>query len=657
VYFQAVLIKALIQRKFMKLIRVYLLIFISLLLFTQTGSAQETSADNSKQSSTGTVDADEEQVFHMVSSGDNKNVFRDAVTEHIVRYKGIQDFYIIPTVETKWLGTLINSEVQWHAQLQKLEQTYRKTFHRYAELKSGQNDQAVRIENYTQNISKLEKEIAEIRRQIVQINVDQQVYINSLSKTPITTLVAIKTLYTPDLMSSKDKLDILNGAIFSSMEEPVMGHITSTYSSSVNIPLQTGHIRVTYMYPENITYFDSEANELVYLFLRVEAYPFSTGASNDGTVEDKGVEVDILANIKQIQSYLNTKEVGDKRLLDWLIKEYNNQNLNNEHLLNSIRGKLVDFEMFRNGLKQSISELHSKVKNIAAQRDSLEGSGNAELIEAEYKRAKEIYHQYYATRKVLTHEKYTLENDVMFSLFHIEGESSNNNANTKQKPMLGSNVAANIPISGRPLKDIFADILITANQKRKINLQNYHERIYRANEEQTQLIQGALEWEVKSEEFSILKLTRGNVGSRSHFVLHLAKRTSLISNPGFPAPKSGICKSTLLFKRGKNLIRNSSKPALENLAKCLRKYPRQMIKITGHTDPLKPDFGEGSKFSNVTLGLKRAEAVMNSLIALDFNPGRFIVVSMGAKEPLAIGREQKDLEKNRRVDIISTPNE
>ena len=82
-----------------------------------------------------------------------------------------------------------------------------------------------------------------------------------------------------------------------------------------------------------------------------------------------------------------------------------------------------------------------------------------------------------------------------------------------------------------------------------------------------------------------------------------------------------------------------------------------MIKITGHTDPLKPDFGEGSKFSNVTLGLKRAEAVMNSLIALDFNPGRFIVVSMGAKEPLAIGREQKDLEKNRRVDIISTPNE
>jgi outer membrane protein OmpA-like peptidoglycan-associated protein/esterase/lipase len=641
----------------MKFIKVSLAIFISLLLFSQTGSAQESSAENTKQSSTGTEDVTGDFVFHKVSAGDNKKVFRDAVTGHIVSNKGIQNFYAVPAVETKWLGTIINSEIEWHKQLQKLEQTYRKTFQRRAELKSGQSDRAVRIGNYSLNISKLEKEIAEIRRQIVQINVDQQVYINSLRKTPITTLVAIKTLYTPDLMSSKDKLDVLNSAIFNSMEEPVLGHISSTYGNNITIPFQSGHIRVTYMYPENITYFDSEANEHVYLFLRVEAYPFSTGASNDGTVEDRGVGVEILSNIKQIQSYLNTKEVGDKRLMDWLIKEYSNQKLNNDHLLNLITGKLGDFKMFRNGLKQSISELRSKVKIIVAQRDSLVGSGDAEIIEAEYKQAKNLYHQFYATRNVLTQEKYTLENDVMFSFFHMEGESTKKNANTEQKQMLDSNVASNIPISGRPLKDIFTDILITANQKRKLNLQNYRERIYRANEEQTQLIQGALEWEVKSEEFSILKLTRGNVGSRSHFVLHLAKRSSLISKPGFPAPKSGVCKSTLLFKRGKNAMRNSSKPALDKLAKCLRKYPKQMIQITGHTDPLKPDYGEGSKFSNVTLGLKRAEAVMDSLIALDFNPGRFIVVSRGAKDPVAIGREKKDLEKNRRVEIISTPKE
>ena len=187
-------------------------------------------------------------------------------------------------------------------------------------------------------------------------------------------------------------------------------------------------------------------------------------------------------------------------------------------------------------------------------------------------------------------------------------------------------------------------------------MQNYRERIYRPNEEQTQLIQGELEWEIQDEEFSILKLTRGNVGSRSHFVVHLAKRTNLKSIPGFPSEKSGICKASLLFKRGKDVMRDSQKPILKRLVKCLRKYPQQMIQITGHTDPLKPNYGEGSKYSNVMLGLKRAEKMVTALSKLNFNPGRFIVVSRGAQMPVAIGKSNKELQKNRRVEIISKPN-
>ena len=633
--------------------RVFITVTISLLLLTLTGYAQESSSADKSQ----TKDAPSkiERNFHKVPVGKDKKIFHEAVTGHIVYNKGIQDFYAVPAVETQWLDTILNSEIKWHEELQKLEQDFRKAFQRRADLKSGQNDRALRIENYTRNISNLENKISEIRRQIVQINVDQQVFINSLRHTAITTLVAIKTLYTTDLLSIKDNLDVLNSSIFRSMEEPVLGHITATYSKSMNVPFQSGHIRVTYMYPENITHFDSEANERVYLFLRVEAYPFSTGVSNEGIVDSRGVSVQILSNNDQIQSYLKTNNVGDKRLQDWLVKEYNYQKLSNNHLLDAIKGKLTDFNMFRDGLKQSIGELHSKAQKLETKRDSLIGSGDEGLIEAEYKRTKALYHQYYTNRQVLTHEKYTLENDVMFSLFHIEGDSNKNNGNQDQKQMVDSNVAANIPISGRPLKDIFADILITANQKRKLNLQNYRERIYRANEEQTQLIQGELEWDIESEEFSILKLTRGNVGSRSHFVLHLAKRANLRSKPGFPAPKSGVCKFAIFFDRGKSTLRQSAKKALNQHIKCLRQFPKQMIQITGHTDPLKPNYGEGSKFSNVTLGLKRAETLMNSLIALDFNPGRFIVVSRGAKNPVAIGKEKKDLEKNRRVEVLSKP--
>ena len=48
---------------------------------------------------------------------------------------------------------------------------------------------------------------------------------------------------------------------------------------------------------------------------------------------------------------------------------------------------------------------------------------------------------------------------------------------------------------------------------------------------------------------------------------------------------------------------------------------------------------------------------MKSLIAMEFNSGRFIVVSKGSMDPVAIGRDNKELEKNRRVEVVSSPNE
>ena len=630
--------------------RIIVTIFLTYLLFSLSVVSQESTTEN-KNINLSTKDSNVDYKFHMVPKAKNKKVFQNAVTEHIVRNKGIQDFYSIPTIETLWLTTVLNSEQKWHEKMQKLEQDYRKAFQIRSQLNSGLNDRVIRIGNYSKAIAKIENEIEEIQRQIVQINVDQQVYISGLRQTPINSLVAIKTLYTPDLMSNKKKLDVLNSSIFISMEKPVLSHISSTYGTSMNIPFQAGNIKVTYLYPENITYFDSQANEYVYLFLRVEAYPFSPGNSNLQNADTRGANVNVLADIEQIEGYLKNENVGDQRLLDWLIKESNYQNFNNVHILNKIQGKLDDFKIFRNGLNESISELTSKVLILEEKKESRDGIGEEERIESEYKRTKDIYNQFYKTRKVLTYEKYTLENDVMFSLFLIEGDASKKNK--KHKQMVDSDIADNIPISGRPLKDIFADILITANKKSKIDLQNYRERIYRSNEEQTQLIQGELEWEVKNEEFSILKLTRGNVGSRSHFVVHLAKRTELRSKPGFPSPKNGVCKATLLFKRGKNVMRNSSKENLNKLVKCLRKFPQQIIQITGHSDPLKPDYGEGSKYSNVTLGLRRAESSMSSLVKLDFNKGRFVIISKGGKEPVAESKNEQNSGKNRRVEVLS----
>ena len=163
----------------MNYFRILTAIFFTLFLFALSGGAQESTSGNTN-SSPSTDDSNINYNFHKVPSGDNLKVFHDAVIGNIVNNKGIQDFCSIPAVETQWLATILASETKWHEQMQKLEQDYRKAFQERAQLKSGQNDRAIRIGNYATAIAKIENEIAEIQRQIVQINVDQQVYINGL---------------------------------------------------------------------------------------------------------------------------------------------------------------------------------------------------------------------------------------------------------------------------------------------------------------------------------------------------------------------------------------------------------------------------------------------------------------------------------------------
>ena len=89
--------------------------------------------------------------------------------------------------------------------------------------------------------------------------------------------------------------------------------------------------------------------------------------------------------------------------------------------------------MFRNGLKKNIIDLDLKAKELETKKDLIIKKGTVESIENEYQRSKEFYKNFFAKRQVLTHEKYTLENDVMYSLFHVEGGSNKNSGNSNKK--------------------------------------------------------------------------------------------------------------------------------------------------------------------------------------------------------------------------------
>ena len=582
-------------------------------------------------------------------------VFLKSVTEHIIQNRGIQNFYQIPQSENIWLENILDTDRQWHQELERLEKDYRAAFSTFVNDKSGNNSNSILVKQYSKAISKLQSEIDIIRRQIVQINVDQQIYISNLRNIPLISLVAVKMPFTAEIAGAgSNGEELQNKSIFRQIEEPVLAHITNMHSKKLNIPFQNGNVRITFLYPENITRFDDEANEYVYLFQRVEGFPFAQGVTSVENRGEKNLTIEIFENDQEIETFLNSENVGDQRLLNWLKKELAYQKVNNDYSLKTINTRISYFTMFRNGLKEDIEKIMKSIAELEKKRDALDQDQKNGSILEKLAKTRQAYENHYLKRKIQTYEKYTLEHDVMFSSMK-KPESKKSSSAEANNLILDSRIAANIPISGRPVKDIFADILLSASQNQSVNLSAYRERVYRENVEQTHLVQGELEWNVDREEYKILKLTRGSVGSRTQFVIHLAKQTYLSSNPSFPSPKTGVCESEIYFSQGKFSLNKSARAELAKASRCLRKYPTQRIVVTGHTDPLKPQYGEGSKLNNVQLGLRRAEAIMNSLTKDGFDSGRFTITSVGAKDPMSTGKSEKSLRKNRRAHIFSSP--
>ena len=161
-------------------------------------------------------------------------IFLKSVTDHIIQNRGIQDFYQIPQSENSWLETILATDRQWHQELEKLEKEYRASFSTFVNDKSGTNSNSILIKQYSKAINKLQSEIDIIRRQIVQINVDQQIYISNLRNIPLISLVAVKMPFTAEIAAvGSNGEDLLRKSIFRNIEEPVLAHLTNLHSKKL----------------------------------------------------------------------------------------------------------------------------------------------------------------------------------------------------------------------------------------------------------------------------------------------------------------------------------------------------------------------------------------------------------------------------------------
>jgi outer membrane protein OmpA-like peptidoglycan-associated protein len=103
----------------------------------------------------------------------------------------------------------------------------------------------------------------------------------------------------------------------------------------------------------------------------------------------------------------------------------------------------------------------------------------------------------------------------------------------------------------------------------------------------------------------------------------------------------------ILFDTGKAVVKPDSKPALEEIAKLLKKDTGLNIYVVGHTDSV------GSFDSNMSLSMARAEAVVDVLVKeYKIDSGRLKAHGVGPLVPASTNRSKDGRVVNRRVELV-----
>ncbi|NNL20450.1 MAG: OmpA family protein [Ignavibacteriaceae bacterium] len=117
-----------------------------------------------------------------------------------------------------------------------------------------------------------------------------------------------------------------------------------------------------------------------------------------------------------------------------------------------------------------------------------------------------------------------------------------------------------------------------------------------------------------------------------------------------PVPETDInqvvLSSETSFEFNSAQLKPAAHPELDKLLAEMKRFPMSRWRIEGHTDNI------GSPEGNMKMSQMRAESVLNYFVSRGIPGGRFEVVGMGSREPIADNKTEKGRAKNRRVEII-----
>ena len=100
------------------------------------------------------------------------------------------------------------------------------------------------------------------------------------------------------------------------------------------------------------------------------------------------------------------------------------------------------------------------------------------------------------------------------------------------------------------------------------------------------------------------------------------------------------------FESGSAVLLGSSNQALNSLLSELKTQPALKLTVEGHTD------STGSYRNNLELSRRRAQAIVDWLVAHGIQTARLKVAGYGSSRPIADNSTAQGRERNRRIEIV-----
>jgi OmpA-OmpF porin, OOP family len=129
-------------------------------------------------------------------------------------------------------------------------------------------------------------------------------------------------------------------------------------------------------------------------------------------------------------------------------------------------------------------------------------------------------------------------------------------------------------------------------------------------------------------------------------IKELMKQDVTASNMFEALNREGHIALYINFDFGKSIIRDESKPIIEQIVQMMKSNPDLKIGVEGHTDNV------GSPASNKTLSEARAKSVVSAITGQGISADRLSPTGFGQDKPIGDNNTEEGRAKNRRVELV-----